>query len=95
MNLPDNSLSDYQYFLTLYPRKLNTTYATKLLFFEINFLNYRTRIYSDINFHIVEYLLPLSKINTIIEPLYIHKPTMFFNVIYTENILLIKKYQEK
>lgn len=87
-----NSLSDYQYFLTLYPRELNTTYATKLLFFEINLLNYRTRLYSDINFHIVEYLLPLSQINTIIEPLYLHKPTMFFHVIYTENIRLIKMF---
>lgn len=86
-----NSLSDYQYFLTLYP-KLNTTYATKLLFFEINLINYRTRLYSDINFHIVEYLLPLSKINTIIEPLYLHKPTMLFHFIYTENIRLIKMF---
>ena len=92
MNTSNNLKEDYQYFCTLYPRKLTTTYATKLLFFEINLLHYRTRLYSNINILIIQYFLPLSEINTIIEPVYLHKPTMFFHAIYTENTRLVKLF---
>lgn len=88
MNNTIDSLSDYQYFLTLHTN-LNTVQASKLLFFEIHLLQYRSRLYSNINLHIVQHLLPFVQINNIIQPLYIHKPTLFFHAIYTKNIPLI------
>ena len=91
MNLPIESLQDYHYFLKTYkdPSELD---ASKLLFFEINLLKYRTRIYSNVNLYIVQYLLEFANINHIIQPLYLHKPTLFFHAIYTKNIPLINLF---
>ena len=88
MNQSTDSLTDYQYFLTLY-KNPNVFEASKLLFFEIHLLKYRTRLYSNINLHIVQHLLPFVQINNIIQPLYIHKPTLLFHAIYTKNTPLI------
>ena len=97
MNLPADALADYLYFLTLH-KNLNTVQASKLLFFEIHLLQYRSRLYSNINLHIVRHLLPFAQINDIIQPLYLHKPTLFFHAIYTKNtplIYLFLKYNPK
>ena len=93
MNQSTDSLTDYQYFLTLY-KEPNVFEASKLLFFEIHLLKYRTRIYSNINLHIVQYLLEFANINNIIQPMYLHKPTLFFNAIYTNNVPLINLFLE-
>ena len=87
-----DSLTDYQYFLTLYPKEPNVFEASKLLFFEIHLLKYRIRLYSNINLHIVQYLLPFAQINNIIQPLYILKPTLFFHAIYTNYVPLINLF---
>lgn len=92
MNLPADALADYQYFFNTHPKELNHFEATKLIFFEINLLIYRTRLYSNVNLHIVQYLLPFAQINDIIQPLYLHKPTLFFHAIYTTNVPLINLF---
>lgn len=92
MNLPDDALIDYQYFLNSHPKEPDRFEATKLLFFEINLLKYRVRLYSNVNLHIVQHLLPFAQINDIIQPLYLHKPTLFFHAIYTTNVPLINLF---
>ena len=87
-----DALADYQSFLMLHSKELNTYQASTLLFFEINVLNYRSRLYSNINLHIVQYILPYTNINLIVQPLYIHKPTLFFHAIYTKNVPLINLF---
>jgi len=91
MNLPIESLQDYHYFLKTYkdPSEYD---ASKLLFFEIHLLKYRTRIYSNVNLYIVQYLLESANINNIIQPLYLHKPTLFFHAIYTTDVALINLF---
>lgn len=91
MNNTIDSISDYQYFLTLH-QNLNTVQASKLLFFEIHLLQYRVRLYSHLNLHIVQHLLPFAQINHIIQPLYLHKPTLFFHAIYTTHTPLINLF---
>jgi hypothetical protein len=88
----DHSLTDYHLFLTLYPTRLSLSQASTLLFFEIHLLTYRTRLYQHINLHIVTFLLPFTNINHIIQPLYLHKPTLFFHAIYTTHIPLINLF---
>ena len=92
MHTHTDELADYQYFMKLHSNIFNTVKASKLLFFEINLLNYRSRFYSNINLHIVQYLLPYTNINLIVQPLYIHKPTIFFHAIYTKNTPLINLF---
>jgi hypothetical protein len=78
---------DYLLFLKILPKQPN--YHT-LLFLEINLLPYRDRLYTHINLHIITWLLSFSNINHIVQPLYIHKPTIFFHALYTNHTLLIK-----
>lgn len=92
MNQPEQALVDYQYFLNTHPNEPNSFEATRLIYFEINLLIYRTRLYSNINLQIIQHLLPFAQINNIIEPLYLHKPTLFFHAIYTNNVPLIKLF---
>ena len=89
MNLPADALADYQYFFNTHPKEPNQFEATKFIFFEIHLLIYRTRLYSNVNLHIIRHLLPFAQINHIIQPLYLHKPTLFFHAIYTKNTPLI------
>lgn len=89
MNLPADALADYQYFFNTHPKEPYRFEATKLIFFEIHLLQYRDRLYSNVNLHIVRHLLPFAQINYIIQPLYLHKPTLFFHAIYTKNTSLI------
>jgi hypothetical protein len=89
MQTHTDSLVDYQYFLKLHPTKRNAVQASNLLFFEINLLNYRSRFYSNINLYVVQYLLQFAQINHIIQPLYIHKPTLLFHAIYIKHVSLI------
>lgn len=92
MNLPADALADYQYFFNTHPKEPNQFEATKFIFFEIHLLIYRTRLYPNINLHIIRHLLPFAQINHIIQPLYIHKPTLFFHAIYTKNTPLINLF---
>ena len=69
MNQPDDAIVDYQYFFNTHPKEPNSFEATRLIYFEINLLMYRTRLYSNINLHIVLHLLPFAQINNIIEPI--------------------------
>lgn len=92
MNLPADALADYQYFFNTHPKEPNRFEATKLIFFEIHLLIYRTRLYPHINLHIIQHLLPFAQINDIIQPLYLHKPTLFFHAIYTKNTPLINLF---
>lgn len=92
MNLPADALADYQYFFYSHPKEPNRFEATKLIFFEIHLLKYRDRLYSNVNLHIVRHLLPYAQINDIIQPLYLHKPTLFFHAIYTKNTPLINLF---
>ena len=82
-------LSDFKYFMSNVSSNLTVLEASKLLYFEIYLLNYRTRLYYDINLSAIKYLLNYANINFIIQPLYIHKPTIFFHAIYSENPTLI------
>lgn len=92
MNQHDDALVDYKYFFNTHPKEPNSFEATRLIYFEIHLLIYRTRLYSNINLHIVQHLLPFAQINNIIEPLYLHKPTLFFHAIYTNYVPLIKLF---
>jgi hypothetical protein len=81
---------DSSYFEFYIGSQITSLYATKCLFFEITLLPYRTRFYDNINFQIIHKLLRKANINSLIQPLYIHKPTIFFHSIYTKNSKLIK-----
>lgn len=81
---------DFSYFQFYIGSQITSIYATKCLFFEITLVPYRTRFYDNINFQIIQELLKKAHINLLIQPLYIHKPTIFFHSIYTKNIKLIK-----
>ena len=81
---------DFSYFQFYIGYQITSIYATKCLFFEITLVPYRTRFYDNINFQIIQELLRKANINLLIQPLYIHKPTIFFHSIYTKNIKLIK-----
>ena len=92
MNLPADALADYQFFFNSHPKQPNRFEANKFIFFEIHLLQYRDRLYSNVNLHIVRHLLPFAQINDIIQPLYLHKPTLFFHAIYTKNTPLINLF---
>ena len=78
---------DYNYFLSKYKTCTNKDIV---LYFEINLLPYRPRFYNDINFLIINYLLPYTNINRVIQPLYIYRPTIFFHALYTCHTQLIE-----
>jgi len=92
MNLPADALADYLYFFNSHPKEPTRFEATKFIFFEIHLLKYRDRLYSNVNLLIVQHLLPFAQINHIIQPLYLHKPTLFFHAIYTKNTPLINLF---
>lgn len=80
-------LPDFKLFYSTYKHYKD---PTTLLFFEVNLLPYRNRLYTLINPNIILYLLPLSNINLLPTPLYLHKPTIFFHILYTCHTTIIK-----
>ena len=80
-------LRDFKLFYSTYK---HYKHPTTLLFFEVNLLPYRNRLYTLINPNIILYLLPLSNINLLPTPLYLHKPSIFFHILYTLHTTIIK-----
>ena len=86
---------DLDYFLLHFPTNFNYNI---ILYHEIVLLPYRKRLYDNINLLVIKYLLPYVNINSIIQPLYQYKPTIFFHALYTKNkslIHLLLKYKPK